>query len=156
MDGQLYQSTDTSYSKVVVKRNDAQSGASKGVDLSTNNKLKQLRETQGRIMNSVLSLNSDLQNEPVRAEAANCVNIANDQLKTKDSLKILHHNVQCLTTAFSELEHMVANYQPHFLRVTEYWLTSETISLFVPQGYKLVQVHVGVLENMEVQLFTLV
>nr|CAH7722975.1 unnamed protein product [Callosobruchus chinensis] len=33
---------------------------------------------------------------------------------------------------------MVADHQPHFLCVTEHWLTSETISLFVPQGYKLV------------------
>nr|CAI5836146.1 unnamed protein product [Callosobruchus analis] len=33
---------------------------------------------------------------------------------------------------------MVADHQPPFLCVTEHWLTSETISLFVPQGYKLV------------------
>nr|CAI5842349.1 unnamed protein product [Callosobruchus analis] len=33
---------------------------------------------------------------------------------------------------------MVADHQPHFLCATEHWLTSETISLFVPQGYKLV------------------
>nr|CAH7722974.1 unnamed protein product [Callosobruchus chinensis]CAH7757280.1 unnamed protein product [Callosobruchus chinensis] len=88
MDGQLYQSTDTSYSKVVAKRNDTQTGTSKGVDLSPNNNLKQLRETQGRIMNSVLSLNSDLQNEPVRVNQQNNSQVI--QNENDNFTKVIH------------------------------------------------------------------
>lgn len=56
----------------------------------------------------------------------------------KVGVKILHFNAQCLTTALHELEMLTFENKPHFLCITEHWLTASTIAYYVPVGYRLI------------------